>query len=142
MATQQELNDNPCQFMLYYCGVTQLDTTIFRMDCDDVADYDLEGKDNNFEITTWKLSEKYAEPSPETLMTYSLTDVMNFYTGFYQLAFTISEAQACKVTSTQLSSMSARLAVDDSLLDMVVYNTTLQKRLYLKSDKTWAAVNP
>jgi hypothetical protein len=136
MSTQDDLNTHPAEFILYYCGVTHNDTTVYQMDCYDVCSFDLEGSGGNLEITSWKLL-AYSQPSMATLMTYTLIDVLSFFNSFYQQPWDIVNSQSYKFTSSQLAGM----RTDSSMLDMQIYNTTLQKRQYLNSSLVWTNVN-
>ena len=134
MSVQDDLNNNPEKYILYYCNVAQSDPTVYNKDAVDVADYIV---DPDLEITTWKLEGKYSAPTTEQMLSYTLLDVMSFYNGFYQLPFDVGQYQAKMLTSTQIASM----RTDSSMVDMEIFNTTAQKRQYLLGNLTWANVN-
>ena len=131
MSSQSELNSNPTPFILYYCGVTHSDATVFQTDLSDVAvvSYDTS---QNLQIDVWYVS-GYAQPSMATLMTYSLMTVISWYNSFYQQPADVAALQPYKISSTSLAAM----RVSSSMTGYTIYNTTTKRQQYLSSLLVW-----
>lgn len=118
MSSQAELNANPQQFVLYYCGVTHADATVYQTDLSDVCTLGFDGSDN-IEITGWLIG-GYGAPSPATLMTYALATVLAFYDNFYAIPAAIHGEQPYQISAASL----AAIRSDAELLGCIVFDTT------------------
>ncbi len=126
MSTQQELNQYSVKYILYFCNSPAVnnDPTVYQTDCSDICSWGYDGSDN-FEILSWYLT-GYSQPSPLTLLGYSLSDVNTFYHGFYEEPQEIADSQHYKISAANL----AVCRVNSSMIGYVIYNTDLQKQQY------------
>jgi len=118
MSSQSELNTYPQPYVLYYCNFIQSDATVYQTDCSDVCTlfYD---EFNDITISDWLII-AYGAPSIVTLLTYTLTDVLEFYDNFYTTPQTIFASQPYGLTATKLADVRA----DNNMLGYVVYDDT------------------
>jgi|SRR5271166_3829625 len=123
MSSQTELNQNATQFIIYYCNspAGQNDSTLYDyIGLSDVCTWGYDGSDN-FEILTWAIG-TYSQPSPVTLMSYVLTDVLNFYSNYYLTPTAIAANEPYLISTADL----ANIRADSTMLNYVVYDTTAQ----------------
>jgi hypothetical protein len=125
MSTQTDVNANPNQFILYYCGIDQKDETVHQQDSSDVCAFSYNEKSGNLQIEKWYLKE-YLEPTDEILTSFALDEVLAWFDAFYLLPQQINNAQHLKVSADQLKTC----RTDDSMKNFLVYNTTTQTNQY------------
>ena len=101
MSSQSDLNTYPWQFVLYYCDTINADATVYQTDLSDVCTLGFDGS-GNITISGWLIG-GYAIPSPATLMTYTLFDVLEAYEDFYTIPFAIQAAQPYTITTAELN---------------------------------------
>lgn len=126
MSTNTELNQNPVQYVLYYCNspAGQDDPTVYQTDLSDVCTFGYDGSDN-FEILSWLIG-GYSQPSSMTLLGYVLSDVLDFYNDFYTVPAAIAANEPYMISTADLNNIRS----DSSMLGFVVYDTTEQKTKY------------
>lgn len=138
MTGQDNLNNYPQAFVLFYVNEIKSDPTIYNTNLTEICDagYSITSP-YNFEITTWYLTE-IAEPSLETLMGYDLATVLTWYKGFYEDPLAIALAQPfTRLTSANIANVRTTVATNDS----IVYNTTTSKLQYF-TGSVWADCFP
>lgn len=126
MSTQTELNQNSIKYVLYFCNSPTVnnDPTVYQIDLSDVCTWGYDGSDN-FQILSWLIG-GYSQPSPLTLLGYTLSDVDTFYHSFYEEPIEIADSQHYKISGANL----ALCRADSTMIGYVVYNTTIQKQQY------------
>jgi hypothetical protein len=133
--SQDDLNNYPVEYLLYYLNVTLASPTIYVSVFEEVcaADYNIETK--NFEITDWYLDpEVYPEPSMETLIAFNVDTVLAWYKNFYTDPQAVIDTQAVfKISAVDL----AALVIRPGMQDFIVYETDASKHKYLVGT-TWA----
>jgi hypothetical protein len=126
MSTQGQVNASPQQYILYYMGVEQKDTTVYPTDLSGVCDIAFT-EDNPPEVVcnNWSVT-AYGAPSNATLLTFSPANVFTWYDGFYLNPQCISDAQPFKISATNL----ANVRTTSDMIGYVVYNTTTHRQQY------------
>jgi len=128
---QSDYNSYPYQCILYYCGSSegQNDPTVYQIDLSDVCGLYYDGSDN-IQISDWLLG-GYSSPSTVTILTYTLSDVLDFYNNFYIIPADIAANEPYMISTSDL----ANIRADNSMIGFVVYDTTAQ------STKYWSGSN-
>jgi len=119
MSTQEELNFNAPQYILYYCNspAGQNDPTVYQTDLSIVCSLYFD-EESNVRISDWLLT--YIAPSTETMLSYTLTDVLTFFDNFYTKPSQVSASQYWKLSTAALLNIRA----DSSMIGFGVYDTT------------------
>ena len=125
MSSQSELNQYPNQYILYYCGAIHYDPTVYdNIGLSNVCQIDFDGF-GNLKIVNWYVG-SYSAPSMLTLMSYTLTDVLEWYNNFYLLPASLASCQLCPLTTNQITA----LRTDSSMIGYLLFNTTECKYQY------------
>ena len=109
------LNNNWTQTILYYCF--QTDSSFHSSDCTDVGTWGYD-EDYNLIVSTWLLG--ITQPTIETLMSYSLSNVTTFYENNYVLPSQINTNPFVSISASVLSSIPTSRVEEGKLF----YNTT------------------
>lgn len=122
MSTQEELNFNAPQYVLYYCNspAGQDDPTIYQTDLSDVCSMYFDGE-SNVHLSDWLLG-GYIAPSTETMLGYTLADVLEFFDNFYTQPAMVSASQYWKMSTANLLNIRA----DASMIGFGIFDTTSQ----------------
>jgi hypothetical protein len=125
MSTQADVNTNPNQYILYYCGADQKDATVYQQDCSNVCAFSYNETTGDLQINTWYVV-AYTQPSNETLLSFALVDVLAWFDNFYTRPAAISNSQFNKYTTSEL----AATRKDDSLIQNIVFDTETHTTQY------------
>lgn len=118
MSTQEDINLNPWQFVLYYCNHINSDSTVYKTDLSDVCtlSFDIYG---NAEFDGWLIT-GYSVPSTATLLTYLLSDVLTFFNNFYSIPRIIEMNQYYRISTSDL----ALIRADASMIGYRIFDNT------------------
>ena len=133
MSTQEELNFNVNQYVLYYCNspAGQSDATVYQTDLSDVCSIYFDGS-SNVHLSDWLIG-GYSAPSTGTMLGYALVDVLEFFDNFYTQPSAVSQSQYWKISTSALSNIRA----DSSMIGFGVYDTTTQTNKFFNGT-SWA----
>jgi hypothetical protein len=122
MSSQDEVNANYQQYILYYCNHEQKDNTVYQIDLSDVCDVAYDSSPPYIVLlSNWQIG-GYSAPDNSLLITYVLATVLTFFNNFYTVPQNIKDEQYYKISTSDLVSIRS----DSSMIGYRVFNMTTQ----------------
>lgn len=126
MSTQGQVNASPTQYILYYMGAYQEDTTVYPIDLSGICDIAYTDNDPPEVVCNNWVIDEYQAPTNELLLTFAPADVFSWYDGFYLNPENITMNQPFKLSSVKL----AAVRTTPDMIGYTVYNTTIKRQQY------------